>query len=140
VSGDLVLPTGATLPDNLGTVQSNGENLEFGLGMSPPVGPGQLTFGGLFGIAWTSLSAETAPTLALHPGGATAEPYVGIAAGYIYPLPEFFFLSGQLEEQLALGRTVFAVQPKDDPEALQPVATTRAWTFQGWLLVGRRLF
>jgi hypothetical protein len=133
LSGDLVLPTGTTLPNGLGSLQASGENLEIGVGLSPPLGPGRLSLTGLFGVAWTNLSAQT--TLPVNQGGSATEPYVGVTAAYVYRLPEFFFLSAQLEEQLALGRTVFNI----DSEPPQ-TATTRAWTFQGWVLVGRRLF
>jgi hypothetical protein len=117
----------------MGTLQATGENLELGIGVSPHLGPGRLNATALFGIAWTNLSAET--TLAVNQGGAATEPYVGLAAGYAYGLPDHFFLAGQIEEQLALGRTVFTVET-DTPQSY----ATRAWTFQGWLFLGRRLF
>jgi hypothetical protein len=139
LAGDLVLPTGSTqeLPDGTVTLQASGENLELGAGVSPRLGPGRLSFAGTFGIAWTNLTANLSSqtTVSVNNGGSATEPYVGLMAAYAYSLPESFFLSLQLEEQLALGRTVFTV--KGEPGS---VAETRAFTFQGWLLVGRRLF
>jgi hypothetical protein len=133
LSGDFLLPSGTTLPDGLGTLQASGEILELGAGVSPHLGPGRLNATGLFGITWTNVTSET--SLAVNHGGSAAEPYVGLAVGYALGLPDHFFLSVQAEEQLALGRTEFVVEGES-----VPTASTRTWTFQALLAVGRRLF
>jgi hypothetical protein len=134
LSGDFLLPSGRTLPDGLGTMQASGEILEFGAGVSPHLGPGRLNTTALFGITWTNLTSNT--SLPENYGRTAAEPYVGLAVGYALGLPDHFFLSIQLEEQLALGRTEFVVEGESNVSA----ASTRTWTFQAWLAVGRRLF
>jgi hypothetical protein len=134
LSGDFVLPSGTTLPNDLGTLQASGEVLELGVGVSPHLGPGRLNATALFGITWTNVTSDI-PSVPSNRGGSGVEPYVGLAAGYALGLPDHFFLSVQIEEQLALGRTEFVIEGESVPPA-----STRTWTFQAWLAVGRRLF
>jgi hypothetical protein len=134
IAGGLFFPNARPIGEGLGTYSERQETLAFAGGLSPKLGPGRLTLGGGLGVAWTALSVQS-DVLFQQQGGTAAEPYLGLNAAYALELPLELFLRLQIEEQVALGRTVFAVQGEQTP-ALE----TRAFSYQGALLLGRRLF
>jgi hypothetical protein len=134
VAGTFLLPNRHAIGGGLGTYSARDETLEVTGGFSPRVGPGRLTLAAAAGVGWTILAVQSDLLFQRH-GGTAGEPYGGMQAAYALDLPACLFLVARVEEQLALGRTIFVVEGEG-----APAVETRAWTAQASLLLGCRLF